>query len=236
MHLQYQLRMGHFMGILAKDNKQHGWLSNFLTIIGCIVLFVVILAIPDGKQETTKALSFSDSASVSTICELATLKSFYHNVVTYEEQPEGINRTINALISFPFGDISKIGYKKYWMEYSGIIETGIDASQIQINGPDEAGVVEVYVPDAKVLSAFADEDSFTEPLAETGWFTTISGKDKAEAFAKTQTIMRQEAEQDQTMLMRAKENAKLLLQKFIVNTGKEIGAKLSIQWISEPKR
>ena len=139
------------------------------------------------------------------------------------------------IIAFPFGDLVKIGYKQYWMEYSGIIETGIDASQIQINDPDENGVVEVYVPDAKVLSAYADEKSLTDLIAETGWFTTISGKEKTDAFAKTQTQMRQEAERDRAMLLRAKENAKLLLQRFIVNTGKEIGVDLSVRWITKPK-
>ena len=203
--------------------------------VACVLLFVTILFFPDGKKDRPKEIYFSDNASVSAICELATLKSFYHNVVTYEAEPEGVTRVINDIIAFPFGDLVKIGYKQYWMEYSGIIETGIDASQIQINDPDENGVVEVYVPDAKVLSAYADEKSLTDLIAETGWFTTISGKEKTDAFAKTQTQMRQEAERDRAMLLRAKENAKLLLQRFIVNTGKEIGVDLSVRWITKPK-
>ena len=37
--------------------------------------------------------------------------------------------------------------------------------------------------------------------------------------------MRQEAENDQLLLKRAKENAKLLLERYIIETGNEIGLK-----------
>ena len=152
----------------------------------------------------------------------------------YEKEPDSGNKFVNDVLLWPFGGYTKIGYKQFWLEYSGIVETGIDASQIKINDPDSQGIVEVYVPDAEVFSVYADEASFTQPLSESGWFTTISGKEKTEAFATAQSAMRQEAENDQSLLRRSKENAKLLLERYIINTGKQMGAHYTVKWIDNP--
>ena len=120
------------------------------------------------------------------------------------------------------------------MEYSGIVETGIDASQIQINTPDSKGIVEVYVPEAKVLNVSADETSLSDPISEKGIFTTITGEDQAKAFASAQSAMRQEAENDQTLLKKSRNNAKVLLERYIINTGKEMGANYDVVWIDKP--
>ena len=190
-----------------------------------------ILLFPNIKQEL-KPTDLSDYSSVSAICELATLKSFYHNVAVYEEEPGNAAKVVNVLL-WPF--YSKTGYKQFWIEYSGIVETGIDAGQIQINTPNSEGIVEVYVPDAKVLSVDADEESLSMPVTEEGLFAEISAKDQAEAYSAAQSSMRQEAENDQTMLLRAKNNAKLLLERYILNTGRDIGIDYSVKWIDKPR-
>lgn len=150
------------------------------------------------------------------------------------KKPDGGSKFVNDVLLWPFGGYTKIGYKQFWLEYSGIVEIGIDASKIKINGPDSNGIVEVYIPEAKVFSVYADESSLTEPLSENGWFTTISGKEKAEAFATAQSAMKQEAENDQSLLRRSKENAKLLLERYIINTGKQMGTNYIIKWIDTP--
>ena len=198
----------------------------------CLIAVICILLLPGSRQAAQ--VSLSEYASVSTICELATLKSFYHNVAMYEKEPGGGSKFVNNVLFWPFGSYTKVGYKQFWLEYSGIVEAGIDASQISISGPDAQGVVEVYVPDARVLSVYADEDSLTEPLTERGLFTKISGKEKAQAFSTAQSAMRQEAENDQALLRRAKENAKLLLERYIVNTGAGMGLRLSVRWVDSP--
>lgn len=209
------------------------YVPSIVAGILCLAAVAGILLFPlNGKDAGTAR--FSESASVSTICELATLKSYYHNVAMFEEKPEGFNQVLNDVLLWPFGGYTKIGYKQFWLEYSGIVETGIDASQIRMNGPDAKGVVAVYVPDARIINVYADESSLTEPLSENGWFTGISGKEKADAFAKAQSAMREEAENDRALLSRAKENAKMLLEQYIVNTGREIGAEYTVQWLDSP--
>ena len=199
----------------------------------CLIIVVCLLIIPNNNKEHN-TINLSEYSSVNTICELATLRSFYHNVAMYEKEPDDGNKFVNDFLLWPFGGYTKIGYKQFWLEYTGIVETGIDASRIKINGPDANGIVEVYIPEAKVFNVNADEASLTEPLTENGWFTTISGKEKAEAFATAQSAMRQEAENDQSLLRRSKENAKLLLERYIVNTGKQMGANYTVKWIDNP--
>ena len=200
-------------------------------LILCFAIALGILLIPRNSSKPTTA-SLSDYSSVSAICEFATLRSFYHNVVMYEEEPEGFNQFANDVLVWPFGGYTKFGYKQYWLEYSGIVEVGIEANQVQIIGPDKDGIVKVYVPEAKVFNVTADEATLTEPISETGWFTTISGEEKLKAFASAQKVMRDEAEQDQDMLTRAKENAKKLLEKYIVNMGREMGCTYTVVWLN----
>lgn len=207
-------------------------LSIVIGII-CLVLAAVILLLPKNNN-TSVSHDLSEYNSVSTICELATLRSFYHNVAMYEEKPQGGDKFFNDVFAWPFGELVNKGYKQLWMEYTGVVESGIDAEQIQIKDPSAQGIVEVYIPEAKVLNVYADESSLSEPIRESGLFTTITGEEKAEAFAKAQATMRQEAEADQKLLRRAQNNAKILLERYIINTGKEMGKDYSVKWISEP--
>ena len=208
-------------------------IPSIIVGILCAAIVAGILLFPIDKQ-TSGQLDLSEYSSVSAICELATLKSFYHNVAMYEKKPEGGEKFLNDVVFWPFGDFTKTGYKQYWMEYSGVVEAGIDAGQMQINNPDAKGVVEIYVPDAKVLNVSADEDSFSNPITEKGLFTTITTEEKTQAYATAQSTMRQEAENDQSLLSRARNNAKLLLKQYIVNTGKEMGIDYTVKWISTP--
>lgn len=199
----------------------------------CLLLAVGILIFPVKNKETGQ-INLSEYSAVNTICELATLRSFYHNVAIYEKKPDGVNSFVNDVLMWPFGGYTKIGYKQFWLEYSGVVETGINANEIIINSADSNGIVEVFVPEAKVFSVYADETSLTEPLSENGWFTTISGQEKIEAFSTAQSMMRQEAEKDQALLNRSRENAKILLERYIVNMGKQRGEKYTVKWIDKP--
>ena len=199
------------------------------------MVLALILFTP-GKKEEPKTFELSEYSSVSDICELATLRSYYHNVALYEEKPEGAAKVISDILTWPFNELLKTGYKQFWLEYSGIVEIGIDlkADRIQINNHDAGGIVDIYVPDAKVLNVDADENSFSKPLDETGLFTSITAKERSDAYAAAQENMRQEAENDQALLRRAKNNAKILLERYIINLGKEMGVEYTVNWVDNP--
>ena len=116
--------------------------GNVIYAVFCAILIVgiiIMIILPNGSKQKSSAKELMDYSQVSRICELATLRCFYHNVAEYEKQPDQLFRN----------GFFKYGYKKLWLEYSGIIEAGINASQIVISDPDENGVVEFIVNSIK---------------------------------------------------------------------------------------
>lgn len=220
-------------GIIKMKSVESSWKNLFSCAVGVLFIIGAILLFPNPKR-TEKNINLSDYSSVSSICELATLKSYYHNVALYDKEQSNGEKILNTLFFWPFDKFTKIGQKQYWMEYSGIIEMGVDAGQLQINEPDQNGTVKVYMPDAKVLSVSADEESFSKPITEKGLFTKLSSKEKSQAYSAAQSKMKQEADADKNLLSMAKENAKLLIEKYIIETGEQIGNKYSVKWIEKP--
>ncbi len=204
-----------------------------IEVLVCIALVAGVFNIPIKKEEQKK-FDVSEISSVSEICELATLRTYYHNVAVYERKPEGAEKIISDILTWPFNDLLKTGYKQFWMEYSGTVDIGIDLKKdkILINNSDDGGIVDIYVPDAKVLNI--DADSFSDPVDETGLLASISGEERAETYAAAQNNMRQEAENDQALLRRAKNNTKTLLERYIVNLGKEMGVEYTVRWADNP--
>ena len=209
---------------MSQQRKRGNVVFLILDIV-LLVVSVLLILIPNNQNKTQEAPSgeLMDYTQVNKICELATLKCYYHNVAEYEKQPDAIFR--NGLF--------KYGYKKIWLEYSGIIEAGVNASSVVIGEPDDDGVVEVYVPDATVLNVTADKDSIGDPLEETGMFTEISMEEKTNAFSEAQRKMKEEAQKDEVILGRAKENAKELIKQYIVNIGKLTGENYTVRWLKE---
>ncbi len=158
--------------------------------------------------------------SVSKICELATLKCYYHNVASNKQES-------NKLF--------KIGYKKYWVEYSGVVEIGIkDSTKIQINESDENNVVKIYVPDVEVLNIDSDKMSIGDPITDTGAFTKITSEDKTTAYSAAQTEMKEKVAEDIALLSQAKNNAKKLLEQYVINVSKQLGQEVTVEWLDEP--
>ncbi len=156
---------------------------------------------------------------VNKICELATLRCYYHDVAEYERQARGVFNH---------------GYKKFWIKYDGIVEIGIDIGQVQVNQPDKKGNVRIYVPETKILNITANPESMSEMIEDTGIFTKITAAEQAEAFSEAQTTMKSNAEQDSNILMQAYNNAKELLEQYIVKVWEQTGEHYVVEWISEP--
>lgn len=205
---------------MTEQKKKKGGILTIFLILAIIVLLSLSVVRWIRPQSGGTTIDIAEDAFVSRICELATLKCYYHNVAEYENQAP----------IFKYG-LFRYDYKKFFIEYSGIVEVGIDASQIVVNPPSSDGTVEVHVPDAKILNVYADKDSLSEPISDVGLFTKVSAEEIATAFAEAQQTMREEAESDTSILDQAKENAKDLLEYNIVNTGTQTGKKYTVKWI-----
>ncbi|CDB20742.1 uncharacterized protein BN690_02064 [Blautia sp. CAG:52] len=184
--------------------------KTWMPLVGTVVLCLTGC----GKETQT-----ADFSGVTSVCELATLKCYYHNVAKAETEASGI-----------FAKWLKTGYKKIWTEYSGIIEYGIDISQVTVSEPDKNGVVTVTMPDAQVLNVDVDEDSLGTPLTDTGFLTSVTTEEKTTTLAGAQEAMEQQAKENTEMLSQAKARAKTLIEEYIKNVGESIGEEYTVEW------
>lgn len=184
--------------------------KTWMLLVGTVVLCLTGC----GKETQT-----ADFSGVTSVCELATLKCYYHNVAKAEKEASGI-----------FAKWLKTGYKKIWTEYSGIIEYGIDISQVTVSEPDKNGVVTVTMPDAQVLNVDVDEDSLGTPLTDTGFLTSVTTEEKTTTLAGAQEAMEQQAKENTEMLSQAKARAKTLIEEYIKNVGESIGEEYTVEW------
>lgn len=184
--------------------------KTWMLLVGTVVLCLTGC----GKETQT-----ADFSGVTSVCELATLKCYYHNVAKAETEASGI-----------FAKWLKTGYKKIWTEYSGIIEYGIDISQVTVSEPDKNGVVTVTMSDAQVLNVDVDEDSLGTPLTDTGFLTSVTTEEKTTTLAGAQEAMGQQAKENTEMLSQAKARAKTLIEEYIKNVGESIGEEYTVEW------
>ena len=184
--------------------------KTWMLLVGTVVLCLTGC----GKETQT-----ADFSGVTSVCELATLKCYYHNVAKAETEASGI-----------FAKWLKTGYKKIWTEYSGIIEYGIDISQVTVSEPDKNGVVTVTMPDAQVLNVDVDEESLGTPLTDTGFLTSVTTEEKTTTLAGAQETMEQQAKENTEMLSQAKARAKTLIEEYIKNVGESIGEEYTVEW------
>ena len=156
-------------------------------------------------------------AQMRSICELATLECYYHNVAKYkEEDAEGI-----------------LLWKKdkhFWMEYEGVVTLGIDASlvTIDVNGTD----VSITIPKARILDCKVNEESLTqESIIVAKKSADVKAEDQMLAFAEAQGKMQETAAADTTLLANAQQRAQKLLEDYVNNIGKVTGQQYNIKWI-----
>lgn len=190
-----------------------------LWITLCVALSLAMIGYMYVQQQGgTRTETFSE---IRNICELATLKCYYHNVATYEKKPD-------ALFA---GGLFQYGYKKMWFEYSGTVRIGVDFSQVRIEQPGAGHVVRIHIPEAKILSVSCDTESFSEPLEETGVLTSITFDDRAAAFAEAQNTMSQAAAENTSLLTQARERTRRIIAEYIRTVGRQNNIDYQIEWI-----
>ena len=183
------------------------------------LLVISMLCISGCGDKNQKKEEESDFSAISSVCELATLKCYYHNVAKSETEASGLFKWLGK------------GYKKIWTEYSGIVELGIDVSKVSVEKPTADGVVKVTIPDAEILSVDLDEDSMSEPLTDTGFMTEITKEEETEALAEAQNHMEETAKENGNLLNQAKERAKSLIEGYVKNVGEQIGKEYTVEWV-----
>lgn len=188
---------------------------NTLRRTAAVLLLVVIFASLSGCKRVGKVVR-QEFSQLAPICELATLKCYYHNVANHESGQKSLFR---------------LGYEKIWLEYSGIVSVGIDASRVKVKlDESREGVVQVTIPPAQVLNIDFDENSIHK-LTDSGLFSSVSSKDEAETFAAAQEDMEETARANHSILAQAQNRAKKVLEKYIQKCGEAVGKTYTVEWI-----
>lgn len=182
-----------------------------------ITLFAFCTGCNENVQEESSVNIQPQEAQMKNICELATLKCYYHNVAKYNETDAS----------------GALWWKKdrnFWIEYSGEVTIGIDISKLKIEVGDE--VVSITLPPAEVQDCIVDEKSLTEDsfiVAKDS--ADVKAEHQTKAFSEAQEKMKQAAANDVALLENARHRSQQLLENYISNLGEYVGKKYEINWI-----
>jgi len=181
-----------------------------------LTLALTFTCISCAKTEEQQKKIKPQVSQMKSICELATMECYYHNVAKYtEKDAEGILLWTKD--------------KHFWVEYSGIVKIGIDASLVVVEVEENS--VTITIPNAKVLGNEVDKDSLTK-----GSFIVdqdsagIRAEDQTKAFAVAQENMVKAASEDSALLASAQQRAQKLLEGYVTNIGNVVGKEYSIKW------
>lgn len=193
---------------------------KILSLTFALAMFVCFLSACSASRSTSSGNQVPNISQIRSICELATLECYYHNVAkSVKPKQEGIMH---------------IGEKDrdFWIEYTGTVKLGIDMSQVSMDMDDNN--VTITLPKAEVLEVSVDEDSYNEDsyiMDQDGWNKNkITAEDATEAIKVAKEEMKQTAMENSSLLLNAQERAKKLIENYLVRIGDAVGVEYDIDW------
>lgn len=189
-------------------------------IIAILLMIASLLALcACGDASVPPATEEPQITQMRTICELATMDCYYHNVAKYYEKDAD-----KGILGIGKKD------KKFWVEYSGEVTIGLDATLValQVSGDQ----VTITIPPAKVLGAKVYSDSLTtDSYIIDKDSADITAEDQTRVFENAQADMLAQASNDHLLLFNAQQRAQMLLEDYVTNIGNAIGVTYQINWI-----
>ena len=183
-------------------------------ILSCVLIVIVLLSLAACSKPTQPE---PQVVQMRAICQLATLDCYYHNVAKFEQEVAG------SFLWITWG-------KRFWMEYSGVVTVGIDASKVDltING-DEVTITmpPATVLDCKVDPASLNKDSF---ILEQG-SAAVNAEDETSTHSKAKEEMMKAASEDAALLANAQQRAKQLIENYVNNISESIGKQYTVKWV-----
>ena len=205
---------------MEKTNKKIKGLNQNRKIkrlaVFCLVVCMFFSACGKKEEAPKEDLSLTQMKS---ICELATLKCYYHNVAKITKEKDVLWWDTTA---------------ELWIEYSGIVKLGVDITNLdmQVDGNQ----VTITMPKAKVLSCQVDQTS----LDKDSYYTNreglgaekINADDQTEAIKTAQENMLENVQSDESLLQQAQNRAQDLLEQYVKNVGNAIGKTYEVSFVT----
>ena len=183
-----------------------------------IIFTMCITTASCSKDNTLKEIE-PQASQMKSICELATMRCYYHNVAKYTEE--------NAS-----GMLLWTKDRKFWVEYAGIVNIGIDTSKVKMEVKKDN--VNITIPQAQVLDCKVDNATLTESsfiVAKNS--AKVEAEHQTAAFKEAQAKIKEAASNDTALLSNAQQRAQKLLEDYVNNIGNCIGKKYKINWTFE---
>ena len=188
------------------------------------VLILVISMFSGCAQKSEANPKEPDITQIRSICNLATLECYYHNVAKSEKK---VGSGISHL-----GEVDR----KFWIEYTGIAKIGIDMSKVDMKIEGEK--VTVFIPNAKLLSIDISETDLNEKSYITSgdsWLNNnkITADDQTSAINNAQSTMAESVKNNSSLLLSAQSRAQELIENYIVQLGQLSNIEYKIEWVYE---
>ena len=184
----------------------------------CIILVLVcILCTACSASEKRSDNNSPQISQMKSICELATMECYYHNVAKYMEDDAA-------------GTLWWKKSRKFWIEYAGIVISGIDTSRVRIE--IDGNTVSITIPPAKVLDCKVDNTTLIpQSFYKDKNSAPVEAEHQTEAYKQAQGKLLESASNDTVLLANAQARAQELLEDYINNIGSYIGTSYIIRWI-----
>ena len=182
-----------------------------------LIMAMCMMCVACGKDEIQQEDIEPGVPQMKTICELATMDCYYHNVAKYNEEDAS-------------GALWWKKDRQFWIEYAGIVTVGIDATQVNIEV--EENIVTIMIPEAEILGCKVDASSLTKDsfiVAKDS--AAVEAEHETEAFQEAQAKMMQAASEDTALLAHAQQRAQELLEEYVKNVGECVGKEYQVKWI-----
>ena len=177
--------------------------------------------VEETTESVTEPLIKPDLMQIRNICELATLQCCYNNVAKSTKEPgTGVSHWFET-------------QRKFWIEYNGQVDIGIDLSKLKMDLSDE--VITITIPKAQILNITVNPESYTEDSyvisADNAIFTNpITAEDQSAAINAATEQLRESFESNTSLMASAQDRAKKLIENYINQIGNATNIKYNIVW------
>ena len=187
----------------------------------CIILLIAVIAI--GITACTNPFS-SDRPQLDTIkeiCELETLTVKCNDVIKAEKKAgEGWEHLLET-------------DRKYWVEYTGLVEMGVNAEDIEIKV--KGNRVYIDLPEAEVLDVHVDDDSINEDsiYVSNDRFINpnkISAEEQTDIIREAQEQLKTAFEDNEEIKAEATQATKTAIENYIDKLGESFDVDYVIIW------
>ena len=178
------------------------------------VLAVAGLCACGEKENTEKKDTEPKISQMKSICELAVMDCYYHNVAKFTQEDAS-------------GWWIWTQDKHFWIEYGGVVTLGVDVSLVSME--IDGDKVTITIPPATVQSCKVDESTLTkDSYIVDKDSAAISAEDEVLAFSEAQKKLEETASADKALLAEAQQRTQILLEDYIKNIGNTVGKEYSV--------